>query len=121
MSGGVVRSHRDLALAGEAASLHSFKRLWRHYEAELSNDPAAVMKTVVADDNVLGVPIFWAVNADPEALGAEADRTKATIITGQGRRQHGRRATGRVPRPVRGRTLRRALRMANARLSRRGS
>jgi hypothetical protein len=120
MSGGVVRSHRDLALAGEAASLQSFKRLWRYYEAELSNDPAAVMKTVVADDNVLGVPIFWAVNANLEAF-AEADRTKATIITGQGRRQHGRHAIGRVPRPVRGRTLRRALRMVNARLSRRGS
>lgn len=40
------------------------------------------MKTVVGDDNVLGIPIFWAVNADSDALGAEADRTKATIITG---------------------------------------
>jgi hypothetical protein len=37
------RPHRDVAVAVavDAASLHSFTRLWRHYEAELANDLAA--------------------------------------------------------------------------------
>ena len=74
--------HRDLALAGDAASLQSFERLWAHYQAELTNDVHGVMDTVVPDRNVLATPVFWAVNGDPKVLVGRGDRTKAMIFPG---------------------------------------